>query len=202
MENDSVWHFKQNVKMTGVCKKEWEEQTLVLRDIQYSVCLTCMWKHMARVCNCYCWIIILYTPSTQHCWKVLFIYLWECEDESSTSGLVLYPQRNWLFSQYRLDFVQQSGPQAPLLPTVAPVWKESVSKCVSKSQNIQYKDAKESENENSFNPKTKRENERKQKWCSLLFTNAKLCLKPFQTAFSNDKFIHPNCRTTELKANV
>lgn len=83
------------------------------------VFLTCMWKHMASVRKCYCcgdhdgWIIILYTPRTLHCWKALFIYLRVCEDESSTSGLILYPQRNRLFSWYRLDFIQQSGPQAP-----------------------------------------------------------------------------------------
>ncbi len=105
---------------------------------------------MVSVCNCYCcgdhdgWIIVLYTPSTLHCWKMLFIYLWVCEDESSTSGLILYPQRNcflgaaWISSSslaHRRPFHEQL--------------KRKCFKMCSKipPQNLQYKDAKESENE-------------------------------------------------------
>lgn len=102
-ENDSMW------------EREWGEKPSIQRI--YSLCFSNL--YVKTYGECYCcgdhdgWIIILYTPSTLHCWKVLFTYLRVYEDESSTSGLILYPQRNRLFSWYRLDFIQQSGPQAP-----------------------------------------------------------------------------------------
>lgn len=113
-------------------------------------CLTRMWKHMVSVCNCYCCgdhdsgIIVLYTPITLHCWKVLFIYLWVCEDASSTSGLILYPQRNRLFFWYRLDFIQQSGPQALLFTNSCASLKRKRFKMCHEipPQNLQYNNVK------------------------------------------------------------
>lgn len=149
--------------MIGMCERENGKDSTVF------VCLTCLWKHMASVCNCYCcgdhdgWIIVLYTPSTLHCWKVLFIYLWVCEDESSTSGLILYPQRNRLFSWCRLDFIQQSGPQAPPFTNS---WKKSVSKCVPKFHPKIYNIKMQKNLKMKNNPSNQAK--KQQKWCSSL----------------------------------
>lgn len=131
--------------MIGVCERE------NVKDSTVFVCLTRLWKHMASVCNCYCcgdhdgWIIVLYTPSTLHCWKVLFIYLcmWRW---------VINIWSHFISPKKQIVFLVPLGFHPAVWPTGAPFHEQLKKKCFKMCskippKNLQYKDAKESENE-------------------------------------------------------